>query len=76
MLPADDYWVVDLALNYQADKNIKLFATVNNLFNKSLSVTETVEIETAIEPDHDFKNCLQIVIESKRKCMAFSFLLC
>lgn len=34
MFPSNSYWIVDMAVNYQATKNIKLFAKANNLFNK------------------------------------------
>lgn len=32
--PAEDYWLVDLALNYKADKNHKFYFKVNNLLDK------------------------------------------
>lgn len=34
MFPANNYWIFDLAANYQATKNIKVFGKVNNLFDK------------------------------------------
>lgn len=34
VFPDDTYWVWDIALNYQADKNTKIFAKVNNLLDK------------------------------------------
>ena len=32
--PCDTYWLADLGVNYQADKNTKLYFKVNNLFDK------------------------------------------
>lgn len=34
MFPDKNYVIVDLAANYQPEKNVKLFAKVNNLFDK------------------------------------------
>lgn len=34
MFPSNSYWIFDLAANYQATKNIKIFGKVNNLFDK------------------------------------------
>lgn len=32
--PCDNYWVVDLGINYKPDKNHKIYFKVNNLFDK------------------------------------------
>lgn len=32
--PCDNYWLVNLGLNYKADKNHKFYVKVNNLFDK------------------------------------------
>ena len=32
--PCDNYWVVDLGVNYKPDKNHKIYFKVNNLFDK------------------------------------------
>lgn len=47
---SEHYWVVDLAANYKPTKNIKLFATVNNLF-------DTFYEDSALQkynPDNEF----------------------
>lgn len=32
--PCDTYWIWDIGVNYQADDNFKVFAKVNNIFDK------------------------------------------
>ena len=34
MFPSNSYWILDLAANYKATKNVKVFAKINNLLDK------------------------------------------
>lgn len=45
--PEETYWVWDIGLNYQADDNTKVFAKVNNLFDKFYAEHSNVTYSSA-----------------------------
>lgn len=42
--PADNYWLVDLSINYKATKNIRPFLKINNLFDKFYAEHSAVSV--------------------------------
>ncbi len=49
--PATTYWVWDIGLNYQATKNLKVYAKVNNLFDKFYAEHSNARYNWSTAPD-------------------------